>query len=90
MAINLSDILHNRPVIVPTIYGYILPGVSDHNGYIKIGYTDREDVEERIREQLHTAAIKHKTLFVESAMRADGTCFTDHDVHNLLKKKGFK
>lgn len=90
MAIVLSDILHNRPAVVPTIYGYILPDVKDHDGYIKIGYTDREDVETRIREQLHTAAVKHKTLFVESAMRPDGTCFTDHDVHALLKRKGFK
>lgn len=33
--ISLSDILHNRPAVVPTIYGYTLPDVADHNGYIK-------------------------------------------------------
>ena len=33
--ISLSDILHNRPAVVPTIYGYTLPTVADHNGYIK-------------------------------------------------------
>ena len=38
-SISLSDILHNRPAVVPTIYGYTLPDVADHNGYIKIGYT---------------------------------------------------
>ncbi len=90
MAIKLSDILHNRPAVVPTIYGYSLPGVADHDGYIKIGYTDREDVNDRIKEQLHAAAIKYKLLFTESAMRSDGTCFTDHDVHALLKRKGFR
>lgn len=89
MAINLSDILHNRPAVQPQIYGYILPTVPDHNGYIKIGYTDRGDAEIRISEQLHVAAVPHKTLFVESAMRNDGTCFTDKDVHNLLSRKGF-
>ena len=88
--ISLSDILHNRPAVVPTIYGYILPTVADHNGYIKIGYTDREDTEARIKEQLHTAAIEFKVLFKESAMRSDGTCFTDKDVHRLLKHKGFR
>lgn len=87
--INLSDILHNRPAVVPTIYGYILPDLRDHDGYIKIGYTDRKDAETRIREQLHTAAIDFKILFKESAMRPDGTCFTDKDVHRLLKHKGF-
>ena len=73
--ISLSEILHNRPAVVPTIYGYTLPTVADHDGYIKIGYTDREDTESRIKEQLHTAAIKFKVLFKESAIRQDGTCY---------------
>ena len=89
-SISLSDILHNRPEVVPTIYGYTLPDVADHNGYIKIGYTDREDTETRIKEQLHTAAIPFRILFKESAMRSDGTCFTDKDIHRLLKHKGFR
>lgn len=88
--ISLSDILHNRPAVVPTIHGYTLPTVADHNGYIKIGYTDREDTEARIKEQLHTAAIPFKVLFKESAMRSNGTCFTDKDIHRLLRHKGFR
>ena len=87
--ISLSEILHTRPAVVPTIYGYVLPDLKDHDGYIKIGYTDR-DVETRINEQLHAAAIKFKVLFKESAMRPDGTCFTDKDVHKLLRRKGVK
>lgn len=90
MPINLSDILHNRPVVTPQLYGYILPTVPDHNGYIKVGYTDRENVETRISEQLHVAGIPHQTILVESAIRNDGTCFTDKDVHRLLERKGFK
>ena len=87
--ISLSEILHNRPAVVPTIYGYVLPGVKDHDGYIKIGYTDRQNVEMRIREQLHTAALNFRILFKISAMRSDGTCFVDKDVHRLLRRKGF-
>ena len=87
--ISLSQILKARPAVCPTIYGYILPDVPNHNGYIKIGYTDKEDVEERIREQLHTAGLAHKTVFVLSAMRDDGTCFTDKDIHAVLKKNGY-
>ena len=86
--ISLSEILHTRPAVVPTIYGYVLPDVKDHDGYIKIGYTDR-DVVTRIKEQLHAAAVDFKVLFKESAMRPDGTCFTDKDVHRLLRHKGF-
>ena len=48
--ISLSQILKARPTVCPTIYGYTLPDVPNHNGYIKIGYTDKEDVEKRIRE----------------------------------------
>ena len=78
-----------RPAVVPQIYAYTLPDVTTHQGYIKVGYTEREDVNERIREQLHTSAVRYKLLFVESAMRPDGTCFTDHDVHAILRRKGF-
>lgn len=77
-----------RPQVNPTIYAYILPDATSHNGYIKVGYTDR-DVETRINEQLHTSGLSHKTLYKESAMRPDGSCFTDKDVHKILLRKGF-
>ena len=79
-----------RPAVVPTIYAYTLPGVASHDGYIKVGYTDREDVHKRIGEQIpHESGLKYNLLFTESAMRPDGTCFTDHDVHDVLKRKGY-
>lgn len=77
-----------RPQVTPTIYAYELVGVNSHKGYIKIGYTDR-DVETRVKEQLHTSGIGYKILLKESAMRSDGTCFTDHEIHTVLKRKGF-
>jgi hypothetical protein len=77
-----------RPSASPTIYAYELTGVTTHTGLIKIGYTDR-DAQKRIKEQLGTAAIKYKILFVDSAMKRDGSSFTDHDVHRYLRKKRF-
>ncbi|MBR1676992.1 MAG: GIY-YIG nuclease family protein [Clostridia bacterium] len=77
-----------RPAVTPTIYAYELVGVNSHKGYIKVGYTDR-DVETRVKEQLHTSGIEYKILLKESAMRNDGTCFTDHEIHKVLKRKGF-
>ena len=77
-----------RPAITPTIYAYEFVGVNSHKGYIKVGYTDR-DVETRVKEQLHTSGIEYKILLKESAMRSDGTCFTDHEIHTALKRKGF-
>lgn len=78
-----------RPQVNPTIYAYCFEGVESHKGYIKVGYTDR-DADTRIREQLHTSAVPYKILLTESAMCPDGSCFTDHDVHNILKRNGFR
>lgn len=77
-----------RPEVNPTIYAYKLNGVTTHDGYIKVGYTDR-DVKQRIKEQLHTSAISYTVLCEESAMRPDGSCFNDRDVHAVLKRNGF-
>jgi hypothetical protein len=77
-----------RPFANPTIYAYELVGVSTHLGLLKIGFTDR-DAQTRIREQLGTAAIKHRIVFEESAMKRDGSSFTDHDIHRHLRSQGF-
>jgi hypothetical protein len=74
-----------RPSANPTIYAYELEGVDTHKGLLKIGYTSR-DAQTRIREQLGTAAIPYKIVFEESAMRCDGSSFTDHEVHRLLRE----
>lgn len=78
-----------RPEITPTIYAYKLNGVASHENYIKVGYTER-DAEVRIKEQMHTSGISYTILMKESSMCPDGSCFTDHDVHAILKRKGFR
>lgn len=83
-----TEFFVQRPSIYPTIYAYVLDGVASHKGYIKVGYTER-DVEKRIYEQLHTSGLTYKILLKESAMCQDGTCFTDHDVHAILRRKGY-
>lgn len=77
-----------RPSITPTIYAYRLIGVDSHEGYLKVGYTDRT-AEERIDEQLHTSKLKYQIVLQESAMSTDGSCFTDKDVHRHLERNGF-
>lgn len=74
-----------RPSTNPTIYAYELVGVATYKGLLKIGYTDR-DAQTRIKEQLGTAAIQYKIVFEESAMKRDGSSFTDHEVHRLLRE----
>lgn len=72
----------------PTIYAYELVGVSTHQGLIKIGFTSR-DALSRVSEQLKTTGLKYRIVFEESAMKRDGSSFTDHDIHRHLRKQRF-
>jgi len=82
-----QDFFIQRPSINPTIYAYELVDVDTHKGYVKVGYTERE-VETRVWEQMHTSGVKYRILLKESAMRSDGSCFSDHDVHAVLSRRG--
>ena len=77
-----------RSVVNPTIYAYELVNVFSHKGLLKIGYTDR-DAKKRIKEQLGTVAIQYNIVFEDSAMKRDGSSFTDHDIHRHLRDQGF-
>lgn len=75
--------------VVPQCYAYTTPGVPAHDGWTKIGFTER-DVETRINEQTRTVGIAHKTWW---AMRAvyltePYEIFKDHDFHAYLKRLG--
>ncbi len=78
-----------RARVCPTIYAYKLPEVQSHEGYLKVGYTDR-DAETRVKEQVGTPTLEYQIVLKESAMRSDGTCFRDGDVHAVLRRKGFR
>ena len=43
--------------IIPMIYAYTTPEIARHDGWIKIGYTDKQTVEERVKQQTHTADV---------------------------------
>lgn len=75
--------------IVPMVYAYTTPGVPAHEGWTKIGYTTR-DVDQRIKEQTHTANIAYKLEWKQEARYTDGTAgyFEDHDFHSYLIRHG--
>lgn len=78
-----------RPQANPTLYAYELIGVSTHTGLLKVGYTDR-NAKDRIAEQLKTSRLQYRIVLEESAMRPDGSAFSDHDVHRYLRKQGIR
>ncbi len=78
-----KDFFPPKPDVKPTIYAYELVGVDSHKGLLKVGYSER-DVRVRIAEQARTIGVEYKIVFEESAMRNDGSSFTDHDIHRAL------
>lgn len=76
---------------IPTIYAYTTPGVTYHDGWTKIGYTE-QDVETRIKQQTHTADVSWKKEWQGNAIYEDGSgdTFTDHDFHGYLEKNGIE
>lgn len=84
-----NEFFPKRPDANPTIYAYELIDVPTHKNLLKVGYTTRTS-QNRIAEQLKTSRVKYKIVFEESAMRNDGSAFTDFDLHKYLRNKGIK
>ena len=84
-----SEFFPPRPASRPTLYAY-----EDTNpqyaGLLKVGYTT-VDVQARVAQQyptLRPGKPPYRIVLEESAMRNDGTTFTDHDVHRHLRIVG--
>ena len=75
--------------VVPMIYAYNTPGVSYHEGWTKIGYTEKQTVSQRIKQQTHTAGIQFQLAWQDNAIFKDGSgeYFTDHDFHSFLESQ---
>ena len=84
-----KSLFPSKPNSNPTIYAYKLLNVSDRKGLLKVGFTIR-NARERVQEQLGTAGLTYEIILEESAIRNDGTSFTDYDVHRVLRSLGIK
>lgn len=74
----------------PKIYAYEDTN-PQYNGLLKIGYTTKE-VEKRVAEQyptLRPGDLPYRIVFEHSAMRKDGSAFTDREIHQYMRKNGF-
>lgn len=84
-----NTVIKTTKTIYPQIYAYTLPTISEDTSWIKIGYTERKNVDDRILEQTKTAAVNlpYNKLWSEPAKfnNAD-KWFTDKQLHSYLKK----
>jgi superfamily II DNA or RNA helicase len=84
-----NTVIKTTKIIYPQIYAYVLPEYETKDGWIKIGYTERQDVDRRIKEQTHTAAVnlKYSKLWSEPAKFTDSDeWFYDKQLHTYLRK----
>ncbi|MFR5981040.1 MAG: GIY-YIG nuclease family protein [Alistipes shahii] len=85
----MTNFFPSRPAAHPTIYAYE-DTHPQYRGLLKVGYTS-VDVQHRVAQQyptLRPGARPYRIVFEESAMRGDGTSFTDHEVHRVLRRMG--
>ncbi|KRK46253.1 DEAD/DEAH box helicase family protein [Dellaglioa algida] len=82
-----KTLIKTTKTIYPQVYAYVTPTASENAGWIKIGYTEKRNVDDRIKQQTHTAGIVTKTLWSEPAKFSDtDDWFTDKPLHNYLRK----
>lgn len=72
--------------IYPQIYAYTLPTVTDKQGWVKIGYTEKSSVHTRIKEQVRTVDLSYDLLWSEIAKLHNDEYFTDHQLHSYLRR----
>ncbi len=90
---NKTQEIKSYILTYPQVYSYTLPEEPENEGSQKIGYTERHKVEDRIKEQVFTAAkkLKHNTLWHAPAFFEGGKeSFKDKMFHKFLVKKGIE
>ncbi len=88
-----TQTIKSYKVVYPQIYSYQLPNRKETEGSQKIGYTEKEKVEDRILQQVKTAAFTEVFTKLWSAPAFfEGTeeDFTDKPFHKFLEKKGIE
>lgn len=82
-----NTIIRTTRTVYPQIYAYVLPEYKPNEGWIKIGYTELENVDERIRQQTHTAGLVYSKLWSEPAQYYNSDeWFIDKQLHAYLRR----
>ena len=74
--------------VIPVCYAYTTPELRKHDGWTKIGFTER-DAEERIKEQVSTSDVDYKLEWANNAVyEGSNETFRDSDFHKYLINLG--
>ncbi|WP_219621838.1 DEAD/DEAH box helicase family protein [Psychrobacter sp. 4Bb] len=82
-----NKVIKTTKGVYPQVYAYILPKTQERKGWVKIGYTERQDVNDRINEQVRILGISYELLWDKDAKFPEtDTYFTDRLFHKYLEK----
>lgn len=90
---RITQNIKSFKIIYPQVYSYILPNRIQTDGSQKIGYTEKENVDDRILQQVKTAAfteIYSKLWSAPAFFEGGEESFTDKAFHRFLEKKGIE
>ncbi|MHA8090429.1 Eco57I restriction-modification methylase domain-containing protein [Aquirufa antheringensis] len=90
---NKTQSIKSYKIVYPQLYSYTLPNRVENNGSEKIGYTEQENVDERILQQVKTAAFTEKYTKIWSApafFEGGIESFKDVSFHKFLEKNGIE
>jgi len=90
---NKTQNIKSFKIVYPQVYSYILPERIQNDGSQKIGYTEKENVDKRILQQVKTAAFSEKYTKLWSApafFKGGKESFIDKTFHKFLIKKGIE
>ena len=73
--------------IKPHIYAWSDLSSTDFSGWLKIGYTEKQTVEQRVRQSIGQTLSKPKIEWHYPAKYLSGGFFKDHDFHRYLSRK---
>lgn len=75
--------------IVPVIYSWSTPDVPKYDGWEKIGYTEQESADVRIKQQASQLSLTQEKRWSRRALFTTeaGGRFSDHDFHAYLKQQ---
>ncbi|MCL1948749.1 MAG: Eco57I restriction-modification methylase domain-containing protein [Turicibacter sp.] len=73
--------------IEPTIYAWSDPANPSYAGWLKIGYTERQTAEQRVKQSVGQTLVKPKMEWTYPARFLRGGHFKDHDFHRYLLRK---
>lgn len=85
---DITGLIKTEKKIYPQIYDYELPNRPEMRGMQKVGYTERRDVESRIREQVNTAGLHEPYRLLWSGSSVWPSTAADQHHSRYFKQRG--